>query len=142
MTTNDRPHTVSGLIDLHAEIAGKIETQRQVMNRLVADLEAVEHTVCLLDPTVELAHAKRPPSKDQARKNEMRRHILAALRDATGPLTAAEIARLVVASRGLADDDATLKTIRQRVQMALWKLKARGWAAEIVTEGHKGWARV
>jgi hypothetical protein len=40
----ERPNTVSGLVEKHREIAGKIEAKRAELARLVADLEAVEHT--------------------------------------------------------------------------------------------------
>jgi hypothetical protein len=135
----ERPNTLSGLIDLHAEVAAKIEVQRRVMNRLVADLEAVEHTIRLLDPDAELRNAKRIPSQHQANKGEMRRLLMAALRDAEGPIEDTDLARQVIASRGLPDDAATLATIRKRVKMALWKIKAKGWAAEVEVDGTKGW---
>jgi hypothetical protein len=46
----ERPNTVAGLIEMHREIAGKIEATRRELNRMVADLEAVEHAVYLFDP--------------------------------------------------------------------------------------------
>ena len=43
--TTERPNTVSGLREKHREIAGQIEAKRAELARLVADLEAVEHTI-------------------------------------------------------------------------------------------------
>jgi hypothetical protein len=63
-----RPNTVAGLIEMHREIAGQIEAARSAMNRLVADLEAVEHTIYLFDPDAQLGRAKPLPSKDAALK--------------------------------------------------------------------------
>ena len=140
--TTERPNTVSGLMAKHAEIAGLIETRRKELNRLIADLEAVEHTILLFDPEAELPRARPTPSRDAAMKGEMRRHVLAALRDASGPLTSLEIAQQVVAVRGLASDPATVAMIRKRVGAVLWKLKAKGWAVEVPQAGeYKGWRR-
>lgn len=138
----ERPNTVAGLIEMHREIAGQIEAKRRELNRLVADLEAVEHTVLLFNPDVQLGRAKPLPSRDAAFKGEMRRHIMAALRAAQGPLTSLEIARQVITARKLADDPATVIMMRKRVGASLWKMKQRGWVVEIPQEGeYKGWAR-
>lgn len=137
----ERPNTVSGLRELHREIAGELEATRQRLNRLAADLEAVEHTMLLLDPDATIPRAKPIPSKDAAMKGEMRRHVLNALRGATGPLTSLDIARQVVEARKL--DPAMMTPIRKRVGAALWKLKAKGWVSEVAQVGdYKGWVRV
>lgn len=138
--TIERPNTIAGLIEKHREIAGQIEATRQTLNRLIADLEAIEHTIRLFDPDAALPRAKPIPTRDAAYKGEMRRHVMAALRDATGPLTSLEIARQVIALRKLPSDPATVTMIRKRVGAALWKLKLKGWAVEVPQEGeYKGW---
>ena len=135
-----RPNTVAGLIELHREIAGQIEATRQTMNRLVADLEAVEHTLRLFNPDAEIPRAKPLPSQNQAFRGEMRRLVLSALRAADRPLTNLEIARQVVAIRKLGDDPKTVVVMRKRVGAALWKLKQLCWAVEVPQEGdYKGW---
>jgi hypothetical protein len=137
-----RPNTVAGLIEMHREIGGQIEATRRELNRHVADLEAVEHTIYLFDPDAQLGRAKPLPSKDAAFKGEMRRHVMAALRAATGPLTSLEIARQVIAIRKLPDDPATVTLIRKRVGAVLWRIKMKGWAREVPQEGdYKGWVR-
>lgn len=75
-----RPNTVSGLIEKPREIAGQIEAKRAELARLVADLEAVEHTIRLFDPDAQLGRAKPLPSPHAAFKGEMRRDVMAALR--------------------------------------------------------------
>lgn len=138
----ERPNTVAGLVEMHREIAGQIEDARRELNRMVADLEAVEHTIYLFDPDAQLGRAKPLPSRDAAFKGEMRRHVMAALRTAQGPLTSLEIARQVIEARKLADDPATVSMIRKRVGAALWRLKVKGWASEVPQEGeYKGWLR-
>lgn len=135
-----RPNTVAGLIQLHREIAGKIEHDRAVLAAMVADLEAVEHTIRLFDPDADLGRAKPVPSEHAAFKGEMRRDVLAALRAAQGPITSLEIARQVITVRKLPDEPRMVTMIRKRVGAALWKLKARGLVSEVAHLGeYKGW---
>jgi hypothetical protein len=136
----ERPNTVAGLLEKHREIAGLVEAKRRELDRLVADLEAVEHTVRLFDPDAVLPRAKPVPAQAAAFKGEMRRDVMAALRAATGPLTSLDIARQVIVIRKLADDPKTVTMMRKRVGAALWKLKVKGWAAEVPQVGdYKGW---
>lgn len=136
--TTERPNTVSGLREKHREIAGQIEAQRAELARLVADLEAVEHTIRLFDPDADLPRAKPVPSPHAAFKGEMRRDVLSALRSAKGPLTSLEIAEQIVKARKL--DASLTTTFRKRVGAALWKLKAKGWVEEVPQAGdYKGW---
>jgi len=136
----DRPNTLSGLIEKHREIAGKIDAARRDLNALVFDLEAVEHTIRLFDPDAQLGRAKPLPSKDAAFRGEMRRDVLAALRAAQGPLTSLDIARQVIARRELGNDPKTVTMFRKRVGAALWKLRARGLVIDHPLAGeYKGW---
>lgn len=133
----ERPNTLSGLIEMHREIAGKIERHRRVMDALVFDLEAVEHTIRLLDPDAPLGRAKPLPSPHAAFKGEMRRDVLAALRAAQGPLTSLDIAEQVMKARKL--DPSTTTMMRKRVGAALWKLRAKGLVVEVPQAGdYKG----
>lgn len=138
--TTERPNTVAGLREKHAEIAGQIEHTRAVLARLVADLEAVEHTIRLFDPDAELPRAKPIPSPHAAFKGEMRRDVMAALRAGAEPATSLQIARQIVASRALPDDAKTVSMMRKRVGAALYKLRAKGWVEEVPQAGeYKGW---
>jgi hypothetical protein len=124
--TTERPNTVSGLVEKHREIAGQIEHTRRQLNRLVADLEAVEHTIRLFDPDAPLGRAKPVPAKDAAFKGEMRRDVMAALRAAQGPLTSLDIARQAMAVRQLPDDAKAVIVIRKRLGRA--STSSSGWA--------------
>lgn len=137
----ERPNTVAGLIEKHREIAGKIEFHRHTLNALAFDLEALEHSIRLFDPDAQLGRAKPIPSEHAAFKGEMRRDVLAALRAADGPLTSLDIARQVIAVRGLDASDAKLVTMmRKRVGAALWKLRDKGLVTEVAQAGdYKGW---
>jgi hypothetical protein len=134
----ERPNTVAGLIDKHREIAGQIDHTRRTLNELVADLEAVEHTIRLFDPDATLGRPKLLPAKDAAFKGEMRRDVLAALRAAQGPITSLQIAEQIGAARKL--DASAVGVIRKRVGACLWKLRAKGMVAEVPQAGeYKGW---
>jgi hypothetical protein len=138
--TIPRPNTVSGLIEKHREIAGQIEAKRRELDRLVTDLEAVEHTIRLFDPDARLGRAKPVPQPHAAFKGEMRRDVMAALRSCGEPATSLQIARKIIAERALPDDAATVTMMRKRVGAALWKMKEKGWAEEVAQVGdYKGW---
>lgn len=138
--TTERPNTVSGLLAKHAEIAGQIEHHRKIINALVFDLEAIEHTIRVFDPDADLPRAKPVPGKDQAFRGEMRRDTLNALRTATGPITSLDIARHVVAVRKLPEDAPTVQMIRKRASAGLWKLAKAGVVREVALLGdYKGW---
>jgi hypothetical protein len=139
----ERPNTVSGLIQLHREIAGQIEARRHELARLVADLEAVEHTIRLLDPNAQLGRAKPVPAAHAAFKGEMRRDVMAALRDCAEPATSLQIARKIIASRALPDGAKDVTIMRKRVGACLYKLRAKGWVEEVPQSGdYKGWRLV
>lgn len=138
--TTERPNTVAGLMQKHREIAGQIEAKRAELARLVADLEAVEHTIRLFDPEATLPRAKPVPSPHAAFKGEMRRDVMAVLRTCGEPATSLEIARKIIAARALPDDGKTVTMLRKRVGAALWKLRARGIVEEVPQPGeYKGW---
>jgi hypothetical protein len=58
----ERHNAVAGLRELHREIAGELGATRQRLNRLAADLAAVEHTLRLLDPSAHVL-APSPPRR-------------------------------------------------------------------------------
>lgn len=137
---SERPNTVAGLIQKHREVAGQIEHTRRLLNAMVEDLAAIEHTIRLFDPDADLGRAKPVPSRDAAFKGEMRRDVLSALRMAQGPLTSLDIARQVVEVRKLSADPKMVTMIRKRVGACLWKLKAKGMAVEVAQTGdYKAW---
>jgi hypothetical protein len=141
--TTERPNTVAGLMEKHREIAGQIESKRRELGRLVADLEAVEHTIRLFDPEAPLPRAKPLPSPHAAFKGEMRRDVMAVLRSCGEPATSLQIARKILAARKLPEDAKTVTMIRKRVGAALWKLKVKGWVEEVPQAGdYKGWRLV
>jgi len=139
----ERPNTVSGLMEKHREIAGQLDAAKKQLNRLAADLEAVEHTIRLFDPDAKLPRAKPVHTKHAAFKGEMRSYVLTALRNASGPLTNLEIAKAVIVARGLDANPKTVVMIRKRVGACMSRMSRLGWVKEVPMAGeYKGWARV
>ncbi|MCP5433066.1 MAG: hypothetical protein H6923_07320 [Alphaproteobacteria bacterium] len=136
----DRPNTIAGLLEKHASLQGQIDAARRHLGSLIADLEAVERTLRLFDPEAELPRAKPVRTHDAAFKGEMRGHVMAALRGATGPITSLEIARYVAQARGLEPAQDVLVRLRKRVSACLYKLRQRGLVEEVPKTGeYKGW---
>lgn len=137
----ERPNTVAGLIDKHRTIAGQIADTRRKLDALVFDLEAVEHTIRLFDPDAQLGRAKPVWGPQQAFRGEMRRDVLTILRAAGAePATSLEIARKIIAGRGLPEEGKTVTLLRKRVGACLWKLRSKGMVEEVPQAGdYKGW---
>ena len=138
----ERPNTVSGLIDKRRELMARLKIARTDVQRLTTDIDAIDTVIRLFAPEVDGrgAKAKRLPSPFAARKGEMQRTILDAIREADGPVTSLEVAERFCASRGLAPDDRTLNTVRNRVSGILGKMRAKGVIADVPLVGqYKGW---
>ena len=120
---------LSGLIKKRAEIAGQIEEAQRRIRMLVIDLDAVDATIRLFDPNIDLAEIKPKPVRirHQAYKGEVTRLIFSTLRNAETPMTAPEIAHQVILARGLNPSHKQLvKVIERRVAGCLSYNKARG----------------
>lgn len=136
----EAPNTVSGLLTKRAELAGKIKFHQAELRKMVCDLDHLDATIRLFDPEADTSRVARYPTKHRAHKGEMTRFVLAALRDATGPITSLEITRAMIAKRGLNADDGTVVLMRKRVGACLTALKAKGAAREVPRAGeYKGW---
>lgn len=139
----EHEHTLAGLMRKRAEIAGKIEYTQRELNDLIADLDHLDHTIRLFDPTADvgLSKVKEYPPRHQSFRGEMSRFVLSTLRNASEPITSLEIARAVIEGRGLdPEDERTVILFRKRVGACLFKLKDKGIVREIATAGpYKGW---
>jgi hypothetical protein len=101
--TIERPNTLAGLVEKRAEIAGQIAHTRAMLRQLIIDLDHVDAAIRLFDPNydVEGIRQKIPTNAHRAIRGDMTRATLDALRDAPGPMTTQELARHVMAERGL-----------------------------------------
>lgn len=116
-------YVVAGLVRKRAQLAGDIEACYQRLREMIADLENVDKTLHLFDPSMNLESIKprafRPP-KDWARRGEMTRVCLSILRMATEPMSTRDIALEMLVTRALdPKDQRLLRLMTKRVGVAL-----------------------
>ena len=125
--TVERPNTLAGLVEKRAEIAGKISHARAALRQLIIDLDHIDAAIRLFDPKydVEGIGQKIPTAAHRALRGDLTRATLDALRDAPGPMTTQELARHVMAERGLNTADISLLQLFTRRTGALlrWQRK-------------------
>ena len=126
-----------------AEIAGQVRDLRDKLAAATADLEHLDATIRLFDPDGAVP-LRKPPRKfgpDAAFKGEMRRYVMSAFREATGPITSLEIAVYIANAQGHdTANRARVTTIRKRVNACVYKLVQRGFVREVETAGeYKRW---
>ena len=124
----EHEHVLSGLVRKRAEIAGRLEAAQDQVRQLILDVDAVDATIRLFAPDMDLAQIRpKPlPARHAAYRGEVSAIILGALRDASEPLTVAELTVRVMEARGLNQADAGLVlTGRKRVGAALRYLRRR-----------------
>ena len=122
-------HVLSGLLSKRAEIAGQIEHAQTALRMLIIDLDNLDATIRIFNPNIDLAEVKpKPlPPRNHAFKGEVSRIVLGMLRQAIEPLTAQDIARHVMAERGLNIADKRLvRVIGKRVGACLRHYRAKG----------------
>ena len=104
-------HVVSALARKRAELSGEIERTHQHLSKLIADLEHLDRTLLLFDPSYPIEAIKpkafRPPD-DWSNRGEMTRVVLGILRQAAEPLTTRDIALQLIADRALDTSDQRL----------------------------------
>lgn len=116
-------YLVNGLVKRRAEIAGQIEALHEQLKKLLADLEAIDNALGVIDPTIACEQIKpralRPPS-DWANYGQMTRVVLNILRSSSEPLTTKDIALQMMVERALSkDDQRLLNRMTKRVGVAL-----------------------
>ena len=127
--TAERPNTLAGLVEKRAEIAGEMSHTRAKLRQLIIDLDHVDAAIRLFDPAYDIAgiRQKIPSAAHRAIRGDMTRATLDALRDAPGPMTTIELARHVMAERGLnTADKALLQLFTRRTGALLRWQKSRG----------------
>lgn len=117
------PHVITALVRKRAELAGDIERTQNQIRQMVKDLENLDATILMFDPSYEL-EAIRPkafrPPEDWSKRGEMSRIVLEILRMAAEPLTTRDIALELIRRRGLDEKDAKfVRLMGKRVGVAL-----------------------
>ena len=123
------PHVVTALVAKRAEIAGRIEHAQTSLRQLIIDLDNIDAAIRLFKPDIDLEEIRpKPfPPRNQAFRGEVSRLILSALRQSPSPLSTHDLARHVMAERGLNTADKRLvRVIGKRVGSAMRHLRNRG----------------
>ena len=95
---------VYALLNLHAELGGKIKDNAKEASRLRADMKHVEAVLHLLQPGFNarrIAPRRRYNPNPLYRRGTIFRAVLDVLRDAEGPMTVDEIGAALFASKGV-----------------------------------------
>ena len=137
----ERPNTISGLQSKRKEMATLYRRLIAESKKVLCDLDHIDATIRLFDPQADLERIRlnRYATKHRAPKGQMKRFILSSFREASGPLTSADITSLWIEDRGLRPDDSTRVILRKRVGAAINKMKNDG---VIECSGHDGTSKL
>ena len=127
-----------GLLRKRQEIADKLEVAQSQVRQLVLDIDAVDSTIRLFHPDVEIGVVRIKPvvRRHAALRHESSRIVFGVLREASGPMTTREIVRAVMEARGMnTADHAMMQTMVLRMASTLRKLKNRGKLAADKQDG-------
>lgn len=125
----ENDNLVAGLIRKRQEIAMELGASQATTRRLIIDLDAVDATIRLFRPDIDLEDIRpRPlPPRHAAYKGELSRIILGTMRDTKHPMTAEELAQHVMTERDLNSSDTRLrKTIMKRVHACMRHYRTKG----------------
>ena len=97
----------SALEQLHAELAGKLQTNKRETQRLTQAMRHVEAVLKLLQPGYNVTgiSVRRRKSNPWFKRGTALRHVFEVLRTAEGPLTPREITDRTPAARGVTNPD-------------------------------------
>jgi hypothetical protein len=128
MELNDPSHPVlSGLLRKRQEIAAEIENLESRLHGLVIDIDAVDLTIRLFSPglDVETVRVRPTPRRHGVRPGDTSKLALSLLRE-NGPMSQRQITLKVMEHRGLNVADRVLYAVmRNRVGASLRQLKKR-----------------
>jgi hypothetical protein len=137
-------HVISALRLKRAEISGHIHDLEKRIARQRANLANLDATIKLFSPCTnpDAIPPKRPYRRTRYfARNELSRLTQDALRTASGPLTSAEIAAVVMQAKEMPPGDAAFKEIvAARVLTVLRRLAKRGAVAKSGTSRDAKWA--
>lgn len=131
-------HVLSGLVQRRAEMAGRITGLQTELHQLQADLACLDAVIRQFDPEYEIA-AIRPKYRKAPTPGEfgaMGRTVLDILRRVARPVSTPEIAKQMIAERGLDPTDRAMRrNMVKRVGMALRYQRTNGVVREAGAEG-------
>lgn len=140
---SDQPNVLHALIRKRAQVAGKIEANQNELRTLVAELDALDATLRIFDPDIDVCDIdpKPVPVRHQAFRGEVTRIVQSVLRKASDYVTSTEIALVMMEKRDLPKDDRSLvRTMTKRVGACLRKMHDKGLVEKKMLEtGRAGW---
>ena len=139
----DQPNVLHALTRKRAEVAGQIEHNQLELRRLIAELDHIDATIRIFNPTIDIGaiRSKPVPPRHAAFKGEVTRIVFQTLRDAQQPVTSRDIAMRLMTERGLNPDDRELAVIMvKRVCACLRVQKQKGLVRNVPSVGNlQGW---
>lgn len=129
----ENEHTISALRRKRSEIAGLIENCQARMRGLVIELDHVDATLRIFDPTIDFqAIPNRPvPPVAQAFRGEITRIMISAFKEAGTPLTSDHIVERLMIERGLNPSDLKMRTLLiRRIGATICAWRRRGLIRE------------
>lgn len=118
---------IGGLLKKRAELLGSIEQAEDRLAALKESLRALDASIFLFNPELDLEVKARIPRPHQAKSGTVSRLVLAFIRDAPEPVTLAQITEFVMRKRGLAYADKRLRAMQaKRIGAQLRKYRQRG----------------
>ena len=133
-------NTVSGLIRRRRELTGDILELLAKVDAITADLEALDRTIRLFDPDIDLdaiPALQHRPQPHWAKHGEVSRAEMELLRDANEPLSTRAVAEAVQRRRGI--DDAVTAGQIKRIRRCLDRQSGRGTVRRAYVEGTLCW---
>jgi hypothetical protein len=132
---------VAALVRKRAEMAGRIDHARLALQELIAQLGALDATICLFDPTIKPAAIRAKLYRPETRvplPELTTRGILALFRQAEGPLTARELATRYLAERAMGDDPRAVTEAANRISEILRRQERQGVLERVEVPGVAG----
>jgi hypothetical protein len=120
---------LAGLTKRRAELAGEADALRTRLAQIGTDIGHLDAVIRQFDPASDLAgiRPKRPRGEGCAGRGEMSRFVLGVLREAPEPVATADVARRLMAERGMdAQDQRLVGRFTKRVAATLRYQGQRG----------------
>lgn len=95
------PHTIAGLLRRKTELLSQIERHLEGVERLRADIRTLDEAARILDPTATLDEAKAKRQHVRLyERGKLTAEVLKCFKEASGPVTSAEVAEVLGERRG------------------------------------------
>jgi hypothetical protein len=122
-------YLIQGLVKRRAILAGDMKKAQNALSQMARDMEALDAAIRVIAPDMEIeaiAPKFTKPPADWSKRGEMSRVVLRLLRVATKPLTARELAGMMIVERGLAATPKMLNLMTRRVSTCLRDRREQG----------------